>query len=80
MTVTSGTDYKDATALNGQKYYYKVCAVSNAGEGPATGILSATPHAPNGPGFSDDSYNLLLISVVIVIFAGMAVSFLRRRK
>ncbi len=39
----TGTSYNDSTVNNGQIYYYWVSAESNAGEGAATGPITATP-------------------------------------
>jgi len=40
---TSGTSYTDSSVTNGLTYYYWVSAESDAGEGAATGPVTATP-------------------------------------
>jgi hypothetical protein len=41
--IGTATSYTDGTAASGVKYFYKVRAFNNLGEGPLSGELSATP-------------------------------------
>lgn len=43
ITNLAGTNYTDATAVNGTTYYYVVSGTNAAGEGPNSSELSATP-------------------------------------
>jgi acid phosphatase type 7 len=43
------TSYDDGTAVNGTKYYYRVAAVNNVGEGTQSNEVSATPSSAPPP-------------------------------
>ncbi|MDB6017150.1 MAG: hypothetical protein JWR19_1639 [Pedosphaera sp.] len=67
-----GTNYNDATAVNGTKYFYVVSAVNNAGEGPNSLEANVTaacvpPPAPvasnNGPISAGMTLNLAAATV-----------------
>ncbi|MHA2278318.1 MAG: fibronectin type III domain-containing protein, partial [Candidatus Kariarchaeaceae archaeon] len=50
LTITISTSYVDASALNGQTYYYKVTANNSIGEGGFSNEASATPSTlPGAP-------------------------------
>ena len=49
-TVGNVLAYNDTGLVNGTTYYYKVSAVSSAGEGAFSNIASGTPTAPTVPG------------------------------
>ena len=47
----ANTIYTDSGLLNGQTFYYAVCAVNNVGDGPWTEVMQAAPLAlPDAPG------------------------------
>lgn len=48
--VTDAENYMDGQVVNGHRYYYKVSAVNQLGEGPASGEVSAMPgQVPSEP-------------------------------
>jgi fibronectin type 3 domain-containing protein len=49
-SIPAATTYVDTTVLAGKTYFYKVSALSCAGESPLSMEVSATiPHKPGGP-------------------------------
>src|SRR5207302_1470175 len=48
-TIGNQPSYSDGGLTNGVTYYYQVSAVNNAGEGPRSNEVSATPTAPATP-------------------------------
>ena len=48
-TVGNVFTYTDTAVTNGQTYYYRVSAISAAGEGPKSNEVSATPNLPPVP-------------------------------
>jgi fibronectin type 3 domain-containing protein len=45
------TTFTDSGLMNGQTFYYAVCAVNSVGDGPKTPVVEATPLAlPDAPG------------------------------
>lgn len=76
VTVWNALSYTDAGLTNGQTYYYKVTAVSSAGESQVVEEVTATPTSSN-QGFETE----LILIIVAVIAAGiMAGMYLMRKK
>jgi len=72
-TVSSGLTFTDASATNGQIYYYKVSAVNAIGEGALSAVASATPSALI-PGYQ------LGIIVGIIAILSAAIPILSKKK
>ncbi|NYT12787.1 MAG: hypothetical protein GKC03_09635, partial [Methanomassiliicoccales archaeon] len=49
LEMSTKTDFLDSSVLNGQQYYYQVTAFNEHGEGPASGIVTATPGTTPSP-------------------------------
>jgi fibronectin type 3 domain-containing protein len=89
-TLGNVTTYLDSSVTNGQTYYYKVSAVNEFGEGPATEIDDAKPMATGGGGGDGDDDDgdggdstmlFVIIAVVgIAAVAGAAIFLMRRKK
>jgi fibronectin type 3 domain-containing protein len=83
ITLGNVTAFVDNSVTNGQTYYYKVSAVNEFGEGPASEIEDATPTAGGGgdDGDGGDSTTLYIIIAVVAIAAlAGAAFFLMKRK
>jgi predicted phage tail protein len=78
-TVTSNT-YVDTGLTNGQKYYYQVRAVSNAGDGALSDILDATPSEPGVNGGDNTMLYIGIGVIALLIVIGVAFMVLRKRK
>ena len=66
----TGTTFVDPTVTNGTTYYYKVSASNSLGEGPASGVASATPMASQPPGAP-----MLTASQPFFFFTGVQLSW-----
>ena len=84
ITLGNVTAFVDNGVTNGQTYYYKVSAVNEFGEGPASDIEDATPTAGGGgdDGDGGDSTTLYIIIAVVAIaaLAGAAFFLMKRKK
>jgi len=73
----------DDTVVNDQTYYYRVSAVSAAGEGPLTDSEHATPTAESGIDGEDGGNDIMLyviIAVIVLAAAAVIVVLVLRRK
>jgi predicted phage tail protein len=73
--VTSGTDYTDTAVTNGQNYYYQVRACSSVGDGTATDILSAAPHALDTPASPNENIATLVLIVTVLLVGAIGLVF-----
>jgi large repetitive protein len=78
-SVTS-TTFVDTGLINGQAYYYRVSAVSEAGEGATTDIISATPFSVGGQGGQDLTIVVALVALGAIAAVVLAVVMSRRKK
>jgi titin len=78
--VASVNSFEDSAVLNGQTYYYRVCAVNSVGDSPSTEILNATPQAQIVPPTPDNSAMMLVALGVLVVGCAAAVLILRKRR
>jgi fibronectin type 3 domain-containing protein len=74
-TLGNVTTYTDTGLTNGQKYYYKVSAVNNVGEGALSSEVSAMPTAP-----SDNTMLYIGIAIVIAVAIALAALVVMRKK
>jgi fibronectin type 3 domain-containing protein len=79
VTLGNVLTYTDSSLNNGRTYYYKVSAISSAGEGTLTESVVTTPAAPSPSG---DNTMLYIGLVAVVALAGISGGLLyyRRRK
>jgi hypothetical protein len=79
-TLGNVLNFTDTGLTNGQTYYYKVSAVSSAGESALTEEVAATPAAPSPSGGGDMTLIIAIVAVVAIVGVGVALLYMRKKK
>jgi hypothetical protein len=65
-TTSAFENYSDSNLTNGQTYYYRISAVSSAGESDLTEEVDAIPIAPTS---GDNGMDIFLVIIVIIVIS-----------